>query len=170
MKIITTILLTMACFSAAADTNSTDIIAQGMLKIAEVYYKMGVLKGESDTLHYLSTNHLQNIQGLPTKETPIRAWNEFLKANPQLENPSLEAPTSSPKSPRQITNAAPSPAITNDGTRWLESPMTVPIYNYHTNGWGTESLWGTYKNTDPTIQIGLRLDGLVVWKKRTEEK
>lgn len=53
-----------------------------------------------------------------------------------------------------------------DDSRWLGSPMTIPVYNYTPNGCEKESLVGSYYNVDPSIQLGLRPDGVVVWRKR----
>jgi hypothetical protein len=50
--------------------------------------------------------------------------------------------------------------------RWLESPMTLPILEYSTNGWTSASLMDAYRNTDGNIQIGLRDDGVVIWRHR----
>lgn len=50
--------------------------------------------------------------------------------------------------------------------KWLESPMTLPILNYFTNGWESGSLMDAFRNTDGSIQIGLRDDGVVIWRHR----
>lgn len=50
--------------------------------------------------------------------------------------------------------------------RWLESPITARVTNYSTNGFSMDSLWESYRATDGNIQIGLREDGVVVWRHR----
>jgi hypothetical protein len=56
--------------------------------------------------------------------------------------------------------------------KWLESPMTVKYEAILSKGETVpsihikDSLWESYQKVDTDIQIGLREDGVVVWRKR----
>lgn len=52
-----------------------------------------------------------------------------------------------------------------DTTRWIESPVTQRAWQESvTNGWTIESVMRSPSH--PEIEIGLRQDGIVIWRTR----
>ncbi len=131
-------------------------------KTEEGAFKSGVATGYAYALLHLSTNDLSHLSLESAHLLSEEAWHDFT-------NKSVYAKIASSGTIKEITNTGPI-MVTNGIIRWLESPMTVPVLVYHTNGWEEDSLWNSYRYTDPTIQIGLGSDGAVVWRKRPQDK
>ena len=51
-----------------------------------------------------------------------------------------------------------------NSVEWLESPLTIKSRQTSPNSWESESTLRGW--VEPTVQIGLRPDGVVIWKKR----
>lgn len=74
--------------------------------------------------------------------------------------------TNQPPKPRPTWQTLPPLHVGNSNIYWLGSPVTAKVYGYATNGYGMDSMEGSYRGTDGHVQIGLRYDGVVVWRKR----
>lgn len=66
----------------------------------------------------------------------------------------------------------PQVSATNDiGVKWLECPITLHCMNVTTNAMGEATSWSAnsilHYSVEPTIRLGLKLDGTVVWRNAT---